>query len=61
MDAKLNPKQKEALVAITAPYGLVLPPILIIGKLLLLLTTLLFTNKYTQVHISFIGKLFKNW
>ncbi|XP_045616313.1 probable helicase with zinc finger domain isoform X2 [Procambarus clarkii] len=31
LDAKLNPKQKEALVAITAPIGLVLPPILIIG------------------------------
>ncbi|XP_042232621.1 probable helicase with zinc finger domain isoform X2 [Homarus americanus] len=31
LDAKLNPKQKEALVAITAPTGLVLPPILIIG------------------------------
>ncbi|KAK4291927.1 hypothetical protein Pmani_035272 [Petrolisthes manimaculis] len=31
LDTKLNPKQKEALVAITAPSGLVLPPILIIG------------------------------
>ncbi|XP_071518358.1 probable helicase with zinc finger domain [Panulirus ornatus] len=31
LDTKLNPKQKEALVAITAPTGLVLPPILIIG------------------------------
>ncbi|XP_063608279.1 probable helicase with zinc finger domain isoform X2 [Penaeus indicus] len=31
LDMRLNPKQKEALVAITAPHGLILPPILIIG------------------------------
>jgi len=31
LDSRLNPKQKEAIIAITAPATLTLPPILIIG------------------------------
>lgn len=30
-DSRLNPKQREAIIAITAPRSLSLPPILIIG------------------------------
>jgi hypothetical protein len=35
LDPKLNPKQKEAVLAISAPLSVVLPPILIIGKIIL--------------------------
>ena len=31
-DPKLNPKQKEAVLAISAPLAVILPPILIIGR-----------------------------
>jgi len=31
LDSRLNPKQKEAIIAVTAPMSLTLPPILIIG------------------------------
>ena len=31
LDAKLNPKQREAVIAITSPTSLSLPPLLIIG------------------------------
>lgn len=34
LDPRLNVKQKEAVVAITTPLDVVLPPILIIGTLL---------------------------
>lgn len=32
VDSRLNPKQREAVMAITAPLEVQLPPILIIGK-----------------------------
>jgi len=35
-ETKLNVKQKEAIVAITTPLNIQLPPVLIIGKILCL-------------------------
>lgn len=37
-DAKLNEKQKEAIVAITVPQDVPLPPVLIIGTIYFLFT-----------------------